>query len=85
MDGTPKELLSRGQQKSIQTDRVILVPGPADELQVVREIFEAFTRDERTEAQIAQLLNDRGLRTDLSRQWTRGTVHQLLTNPKYAA
>ena len=28
MDGTPKELLSRGQQKSIQTDRVILVLGP---------------------------------------------------------
>jgi DNA invertase Pin-like site-specific DNA recombinase len=84
MDGTPKELLSRGQQKSIQTDRVILVPGPADELQVVREIFKAFTQDERTEAQIAQSLNDRGLLTDLARQWTRGNVHQLLTNPKYA-
>jgi len=50
----------------------------------VREIFEAFTREERTEVQIAQSLNDRGLRTDLLRKWTRGTVHQLLTNPKYA-
>jgi hypothetical protein len=28
MDGPEKELLSRGQHKSIQTDRVILVPGP---------------------------------------------------------
>jgi DNA invertase Pin-like site-specific DNA recombinase len=84
MDGTPKELLTRGQQKSIQTDRVILVPGPAEEVEVVREIFEAFTNGEQVEAQIAQYLNTRGLRTDLSREWTRGTVHQLLTNPKYA-
>jgi len=40
MDGTPKEILARGQQKSIQTDRVILIQS-TDELQVVREIFEA--------------------------------------------
>lgn len=84
MDGTPKELLSRGQQKSIQTDRVILVPGPAEEVQAVRQIFEAFTRGEQTEAQIAHSLNNRSLRTDMSRAWTRGAVHQLLTNPKYA-
>ncbi len=84
MDGNPKELLSRGQQKSIQTDRVVLVPGPTEEVEVVQEIFEAFTNREQSEAQIAQSLSDRGLLTDLSRAWTRGTVHQLLTNPKYA-
>jgi len=43
MDGTSKELLTRSQQKSIQTDRVILVPAPGDEVKVAREIFEAFT------------------------------------------
>lgn len=84
MDGTPKELLSRGQQKSIQTDRVILVLGPDEELKVVRAAFETFTREEQIESQIAQSLNDRGLLTDLGRAWTRGTVHQMLTNPKYA-
>ncbi len=83
MDGTAKGLLSRGQQKSFQTDRVVLVPGPDDELSIVREIFHAFTSMELTESQIAQLLNSRGLRTDLSRDWTRGVVHQMLTNPKY--
>ncbi len=84
MDGTPKDLLSRGQQKSIQTDRVILVLGPDEEVKVVRGAFETFTRREQTEVQIAQSLNDRGLLTDFGRAWTRGTVHQLLTNPKYA-
>lgn len=27
----PKEQLTRGQRKSLQTDRVVLVPGPEDE------------------------------------------------------
>jgi hypothetical protein len=56
----------------------------AEELKVVRAAFETFTRREQTEAQIAQSLNDRGLLTDFGRAWTRGTVHQMLTNPKYA-
>ncbi len=82
--GQPKEILSRGEQKSIQTDRVILVPGPQSEVQVVREIYRFFTREHKTERQIAVWLNASGLKTDLGRQWTRGCVHQILTNPKYA-
>jgi len=62
---------------------VVLVPGPDDELSIVREISDAFTSMELTESQIAQLLNSKGLQTDLSRDWTRGVVHQMLTNPKY--
>jgi DNA invertase Pin-like site-specific DNA recombinase len=82
-DGVPKELLTRGQQKSIQTDRVVLVPEPSEEICVVREIFQSFTEREQTEVQIADALNYRGILTDLRRGWTRGTVHQILTNPKY--
>jgi hypothetical protein len=41
----------------------------------------------RTKAQsaatIARRLNEEGVRTDLGRPWTRGTVHQVLTNEKY--
>ncbi len=82
-DRNPKEILSRGNHKSIQTDRVILVPGPEAEIQVVREIYDRFIRQKSTEKEIAAWLNERGLPTDLGRPWTRGTVHQLLTNPKY--
>lgn len=35
------------------------------------------------ESQIAALLNQRGQVTDLERAWTRGTVHEVLTNEKY--
>lgn len=82
-DRNPKGLLLAGEHKSIQTDRVILVPGPEGEVAVVREIYDRFTQDRRTESEIALWLNARGVLTDLGRLWTRATVHQLLTNPKY--
>jgi DNA invertase Pin-like site-specific DNA recombinase len=81
---TPKAILSRGEHKGIQTDRVILIPGPENEVGVVREIYDLFTRERKMEREIASLLNSRGLETDLGRPWTRATVHQILTNPKYA-
>ena len=80
----PKGLLSRGEHKSIQTDRVVLVPGPNNEVRAVQEIYDRFTQAHWTEREIAVWLNERGILTDLGQRWTRGTVHQLLTNPKYA-
>lgn len=82
-DCAAKELLARGQRKSLQTDRVILVPGPETEIAIVREIYDLFTRENKTEQQIADLLNNRGVRTDLDREWTRSTIQQVLKNPKY--
>jgi DNA invertase Pin-like site-specific DNA recombinase len=84
MAGTTKGELARGQHKSIQTDRVVLVPGPTDEIETVRWIYQSFVEDGRNEREIADLLNARGSRNDLGRPWTRGTVHQVLINEKYA-
>ena len=79
----PKGILSNGERKSLQTDRVILVPGPEDELETVRWVYQAFTEKGMQESEIAAQLNRRGVQTDQQREWTRGTVHQLLTNEKY--
>jgi DNA invertase Pin-like site-specific DNA recombinase len=81
--GNPKGELSRGEQKSLQTDRVILVPGPEDEQAIVRRMYGMFVEERRSEREIADVLNADGLRTDLERPWTRATVHQVLTNEKY--
>lgn len=81
--GEPKGALAHGEKKSLQTDRVILVPGPENELQVVRWIYDQFTRQGRRESEIANDLNAQGLGTDLGRPWSRGTVHQVLRNEKY--
>lgn len=82
-DGEPKGELARGEHKSIQTDRVVLVPGPPDEQETVRGVYRSFVEGGKSESEIAEHLNDRGIRTDLGRQWTRGTVHQILINEKY--
>ena len=42
-----------------------------------------FIEDGRCERQIAEILNTRGILTDLGRPWTRGTVREVLTNEKY--
>jgi DNA invertase Pin-like site-specific DNA recombinase len=81
--GQPKAVLARGEHKSIQTDRVILVPGPEEERAVVARIYRAFIEERRTEAQIAHLLNVAGVPGEGGFPWTRATVHQVLTNEKY--
>lgn len=80
----PKANLAIGEHKSLQTDRVILVPGPPEEVRTVRRMYRLFVEKCRSESEIAAVLNAEGVVTDLGRPWTRGTVHQVLTNEKYA-
>ncbi len=82
-EGREKGLLGHGEHKSITTDRVILVPGPGEEVAIVRDVYRQFVEDGQCEREIADDLNARGLETDLGRPWSRGSVHQLLINEKY--
>ena len=79
----PQGVLEQGQYKSLQTDRVILAPGPDEEVETVRWMFRQFVEGGKLEGEIAALLNEKDIVTDLGRPWTRGTVHQVLTNEKY--
>jgi hypothetical protein len=81
--GQKKGMLKMGEHKSIQTDRVILVPGPDEEVKIVHWMYAAFVKEGKSEWEIAKLLNERGILTDFQRIWTRGTVHEVLTNEKY--
>jgi hypothetical protein len=81
--GSVKSALSRGEHKSLQTDRVILQPGPDAEVAIVDQIYRWFVDDNQTESEIANRLNSRGLHTDLGRNWTRATVREVLSNEKY--
>lgn len=83
VSGQHKGVLERGEQKSIQTDRVILVPGPKEEVEIVRWMYHTFVEERIVESKLAKMLNERGISTDLGRAWTRGTVHQVLTSEKY--
>lgn len=81
--GQVKSELARGEHKSLQTDRVILMPGPQEEIAIVNDMFRWFIDEGLVESQIAGRLNGMKVKTDLDREWTRATVHQVLTNEKY--
>jgi DNA invertase Pin-like site-specific DNA recombinase len=82
-NGAAKAELVRGEHKSIQTDRIVLIPGPEQEVETIRFIYEAFVTHGKSEREIADSLNIKVISTDLGRPWTRATVHQILINEKY--
>ena len=88
-DGTPKQLLASGERKSIATDRVKLVHGPAFEVERVRDMYRMLIDDRLSVPEIARELNRRGITpsTEVCRSqapWNYQSVYQVLTNLKYA-
>jgi DNA invertase Pin-like site-specific DNA recombinase len=81
--GNRKGELKMGEHKSIQTDRVILMPGPDEEVKTVRWMYQAFATEGKLETEIAATLNAQSIKTDFGREWNRGTVHEVLINEKY--
>jgi len=81
--GNFKATLSRGEQKSLQTDRVILGPGPEDEVRHVNLMYRWLIDEDLAITEIAGRLNGMGVRTDLDQRWTYDIVRQILTNEKY--
>lgn len=79
----PKAALARGEHKSLQTDRVILVPGPDEEVDTVRRIFRMFVVEHRSEREIAAKLHAEGRLNDLKRPFSRAAIRQILGNEKY--
>ena len=82
--GMPKQELKDGERKSIATDRVILVPGPAHEVQVVKDIFRMLVSEKLCTNAIARELNRRGIAYIGSSKWSYQGVKAILSAPKYA-
>lgn len=81
---TPKRNLRPGEHKSLQHDRVTLVPGPPEEIAIVRRIFSAFVREHKSESTIANELNAEGIDSGLPRPWTYARIRWLLRNEIYS-
>jgi DNA invertase Pin-like site-specific DNA recombinase len=82
-DGTvPSMLLQNGQRKSIQTDRVTLVPGPVEEINLIRRIYLEYIYLRKSEREIARELTGEG-HTFFGRPWSRAHVRNVLSNEKY--
>ena len=82
-DGEAKFLLKDGDRKGLTTDRIILVPGPAEETETVRWMFEQYLQGSGCSA-IAHALNERGIVSHRGKRWVFGTVRTVLDSEKYA-
>jgi Recombinase len=60
-----------------------LVPGPEDEVGVVREIFDWFVNERLSEDKIAARLNAKGIPTTTGGRWRHKPIRDMLSNPKY--
>jgi DNA invertase Pin-like site-specific DNA recombinase len=81
-DGKLKKKLEEGQYKYMQTDRIVLAPGPKEEVAIVRRIFEMAKK--KNCAQIAHTLNKAGVPYKGLLKWNRDRVRLICKNPKYA-
>lgn len=82
--GRRKGPLQRWEHKSIQTDRVIIVPGLPNEVALVRRIFQWYAYDGVSPARIAERLNSLGLYKDENVPWYPQVIANILKNEKYA-
>ncbi len=76
-----KQLMKRGEHKSLTTDRVILVPGTRGEIKIVKAIF-SMAADGNGPSAIARELNQQGTTHD-GRPWIHHAIRDIVKNPKY--
>ena len=82
--GVPKQELAPGERKSIATDRVVLVPGPANEVECVRSIYKMLVSDKLSVHAITRELIKNRVEYSHHSKWTPHAVDSILTQPKYA-
>jgi DNA invertase Pin-like site-specific DNA recombinase len=81
--GRPKQILADGERKSLADEHVILVPGPSEEIGVVRGIYGYFTDEHRSPNSIAAHLNRQRVPYFRGTRWKAGTIRNILQDPRY--
>ncbi len=82
-EGKPKQLLEFGERKSLMDERVTFVPGPSEEVSVIRRIFREFADERRSVNAIAAHLNEEGIPYALGARWKGNTLRIMLQDIHY--
>jgi len=80
--GERKQILKYGEWKNITTDRVVLTPGPPEEIETVRLAFDLYTKRRKRRREIVSILNQRKKFLG-GTPWTMPKLRYVLTNPIY--
>ena len=82
--GEPKGIiLDDGESKNVKNDRIMLVPGPPEQVANVRRIFDLYVREGLGRRGITRRLNAAGQVTRGKRPWREGSILQILKNEVY--
>lgn len=81
--GIPKHELGTGDRKSLATERVILVLGPAPEVKVVKDIYRMLVCEKLSMSAIARELNRLGIAYIDGSKWSYQGVSHVVNAPKY--
>jgi len=82
-DGSPRALLGPGERNPVTGSRVTLVPGPTEEVAVVRRIFR-WAADGVNSPSITARLNASEVPAPKGQRWHASTVAKILKDEKYA-
>ncbi|WP_312165794.1 recombinase family protein [Phenylobacterium sp.] len=82
-DGAPGRVLARGERNADRQLRTILVPGPAEEVDVVRRMFRLCGKEGLSAGAIATRLNQEAIASPSGGRWSGERVRHILRNPKY--
>ena len=76
-------IMEKGEWKAVQTHRVVLVPGPKHEIEVVNLIFHWYAIDKVGDRRIAIVLNEQNVASESGRPWTGALIRGMIRNEKY--
>ena len=74
----PRQLLNRGERKALSNDKVVVVPGPTEELAVIRRIFRLYVREKLSVYDITRRLKKAGIKGYGDRPLSETTVQRIL-------
>lgn len=78
-----KGMLTKGERKALQTDRVKVRLGSEQEAAIIRRIFQQFVVERQSDAEIARQLNHQRVSSPSGGRWTPDNVHTILKNENY--
>ena len=78
-----KGILRKGQRKHLQTDRVVIQPGPENEQRIVAQIFREYVVHRRSRGAIVRWLNKEQVPNHRGTAWSLAMVRYLLSNEAY--
>jgi DNA invertase Pin-like site-specific DNA recombinase len=76
----PRQILKPGEAKALDVDKVIVVPGPPEELAVIRRVFWLYVQHQLTFKEIARRLSEAGVKGYGEKPLSIGTIRNIVSN-----